>query len=44
MGMTGTLLPMAVGVAGGAAALVAGCFRWFSGGKRQGRKDHQHKL
>lgn len=41
--MTGALLPMAVGVAGGAAAIVSGLFLWSSGREYQGPEDHQHE-
>jgi len=43
MGMTGALLPMAAGIAGGAAAIVAGVFSWFRGREHQGPDDHQHE-
>lgn len=44
-GMTGALLPMAAGVAGGAALIVLGVgfFKWFRGREGHDEDGHQHE-
>lgn len=43
MGMTGTLLPVAAGIAGGAAAVVSGICLWFRGRGHRGTEEHEHE-